>query len=84
MMKLDKQIAMEIDEFVLHGGDIDMDSLVNIIEPLTAQLEASNTELLEALEDYINVPVMADPGHELELISAIDNAQTTIRRARDG
>ena len=44
-MKLSEKIAIAIDGFVLCGGDIDIESLVILIEPHTAQLEAENERL---------------------------------------
>ena len=49
-MNLGEKIAEKIDEFVIHGGDIDVDSLVNIIKPLTSQLEEKNAVMLDALQ----------------------------------
>ena len=44
-MKLSEKIAMAIDGFVLCGGDIDIESLVILIEPYTAKLEAELEEI---------------------------------------
>ncbi len=44
-MKLSEKIAKAIDEFVLCGGDIDMESLITLIEPHTAQLGAEDEAL---------------------------------------
>lgn len=47
-MKLSKQIATKIDEFVRHGGDIDIESLIILIEPHTSQREAE----IEVLREF--------------------------------
>ena len=48
-----------------------------------AKLETRNDELLDALQTYINIPIMADPGHEQELIDAINKATEAIRKAKE-
>ena len=50
-MKPSEQIAMAIDGFVLCGGDIDIESLVILIEPHTAKLEAEIEALREIIMD---------------------------------
>lgn len=61
-MKLSEKIAIAIDGFVLCGGDIDIESLVILIEPHTAQLEAENGEMRVALK---NIAAQAQVQYEI-------------------
>ena len=47
------------------------DARIDTPNKANAALIAAAPELLEALEAYINVPVLPDPGHEKQLIDAI-------------
>ena len=47
------------------------------------ELSKQKSALLEALQEYVNVPVMADPGHEQELIDAINKATEALRKAKE-
>ncbi len=49
----------------------------------TARLQmATHPEMLKALEAYLNVLVLPDPGHEQELIDSINTAQAAITEAK--
>jgi hypothetical protein len=45
-------------------------------------LKQQNAELLAALEAYLNVPVLPDPGHEDQLKNAINQSLAAIAKAK--
>ena len=52
-----------------------------LVEAL-ASLVLINADLMAALTRYLNIPVLPEPGHEQELIGAINNAQSALEKAR--